>query len=92
MASNEITQGTQYLAFEEAASASGRTSVVTVRAVRSGAVLGELRWFGRWRQYTLFPAEDTVWNADCLWAIEEKLRSLNSLQRIRNKPSPEPTR
>jgi hypothetical protein len=29
-------------------------------------VLGEIKWFGRFRQYAFFPANDTVFNPACL--------------------------
>jgi len=47
-------------------SASGKTKVWEIRAVAGGAVLGKVKWFGRWRQYVFAPAANTVWNPDCL--------------------------
>lgn len=55
--------------------ASGKTQVWDIRAAGErgassgssvGDLLGEVRWFGRWRQYAFFPVSDTVWNSDCL--------------------------
>ena len=34
-----------------------------------GEVLGKVKWFGRWRQYTFHPAETTVFNNGCLGDI-----------------------
>lgn len=45
---------------------SGKTQVWAIRSTRDGAVLGEVRWFGRWRQYALFPAPGTVFNTGCM--------------------------
>ena len=44
----------------------GKTKVYSVDSVSQGGRLGVIRWFGRWRQYTLEPEPDTVWNKDCL--------------------------
>ena len=34
--------------------------------VASGATLGEIKWYGAWRQYCFFPARDTVFSAGCM--------------------------
>lgn len=31
-----------------------------------GLILGQIKWFPRWRKYSFFPANDTVWEQDCL--------------------------
>jgi hypothetical protein len=31
-----------------------------------GIVLGQIKWFGRWRTYALYPSPDTVFEDDCL--------------------------
>lgn len=51
----------------------GKTSVWAVHSTRSGDRLGLIRWFGRWRQYTLEPIDGTVWNKDCLREIADFL-------------------
>lgn len=33
---------------------------------KTGNVLGDIKWFGRWRQYTFFPHPDTTYNHECL--------------------------
>ena len=47
-------------------SASGKTGIWRVYAVAGSVALGEVRWFGRWRQYVFAPGDGTVWNPDCL--------------------------
>lgn len=49
-------------------SPSGKTDIWEIRSVATGGaeLLGEVRWYGRWRQYVLHPADDTIWNPDCL--------------------------
>lgn len=45
---------------------SGKTRVWDVVTEDGGAVLGEVRWFGRWRKYSFFPKPDTIYEATCL--------------------------
>jgi hypothetical protein len=61
----------EYLTFQlsEEPRPGRKTSVYEVIAVRSGDVLGEIRWFGRWRQYTFWPTPGTTFNPSCLRAI-----------------------
>lgn len=65
-----------YLRFNEYDSASGKTKIVNVYSARSGDKLGEIRWFGRWRQYAFFPGEGTIWNPECMKEICEKISTL----------------
>jgi len=55
-----------------------RTSVWDVRSTHSNEVLGQIRWFGRWRQYAMFPAPNTIWNHDCLRSVEDFIKMLMS--------------
>lgn len=56
----------RYLTFERLNLANRRTSVWSVKSKQSGATLGVVQWFGRWRQYAFFPARDTVYNPQCM--------------------------
>ncbi len=56
----------EYLELVHDTSPSGKTAVVGVFSARHGDKLGEIRWFGRWRQYAFYPAPDTIWNPACL--------------------------
>lgn len=63
---------TTYLAFVPAGqSASKKTEVWSVCSRRQGDELGQVRWFGRWRQYSFFPGPETTFNAECLRDIAE---------------------
>ena len=42
-------------------------------------VLAEIRWYGLWRKYALFPKAETVWEETCLlelslWMADETAR------------------
>lgn len=42
-----------------------------VIARKNDAVLGEIKWYGRWRQYAFFPVMGSVFNPDCMRRICE---------------------
>ncbi len=65
-----------YLDFLEGASATGKTKIVTVLSKNHGDTLGQIRWFGRWRQYAFFPANDTVFNPGCMQDICDEIERL----------------
>ena len=52
----------------------GKTKVFYVFA-ENNAVLGEIRWFGRWRQYSFFP-NNSVFEKQCLQDIVDFLKEL----------------
>ena len=44
---------------------------------RSGAELGDVRWYGAWRQYCYFPtAQAAVYSAGCLRDIDQFIAAL----------------
>lgn len=69
-----------------------KTRKIAVCSIKGG-LLGDIKWFGRWRQYAFFPSHDTVWNPDCLKDIcdvidllkkerSEKTKKLRSMKQI----------
>ena len=56
-----------------------KTVVVAVRNT-SGQHLGEIRWYGAWRQYTFSPTQEAplVFNNRCLEDIVNVINSLNA--------------
>lgn len=70
-----------------------KTSVWSCRNNKSGDELGEVKWWGRWRQYCFFPCwpshslpGEIVFNASCLDDIAAFVRSLSRKPRPRPKP------
>ncbi len=61
---------------EEPIPAGRKTRVWAVRT-NYGDVLGHVRWFGRWRQYTFDPAVGTTFNRDCLIDLAAFLSDVN---------------
>lgn len=53
-----------------------KTKIFKVRSKLHGSYLGGIQWYGRWRQYAFFPAEETVFNSGCLDDILQFIRKL----------------
>lgn len=58
----------EYLEFVEIYD-TGKTKVWSVRSKSSGNELALISWYGPWRQYTMRPEPDTIWNTSCLTDI-----------------------
>ncbi len=49
-----------------------KTNEWHIHSANSGEVLGEVKWYGAWRQYCFFPhGFDTVFNHACLRDLAE---------------------
>lgn len=59
----------KYIYFEEIETAR-KTQTWWVKNKRSEIVLGEIKWYGPWRQYCFFPSSLTIFNRDCLSTID----------------------
>ncbi len=53
-----------------------KTKVIAVESKHSGTMLGEIKWFARWRQYAFFPGRETVFNVECLNDIITHIKGL----------------
>lgn len=58
-----------------------KTCTVYVHSRRHGDLLGVIKWYGAWRQYAFFPEAGTVWNPDCLDAVNGCIRGLMAERR-----------
>jgi hypothetical protein len=56
---------TKFLVFQEVPS-DRKTSVWRITSLRRGALLGTIKWYGPWRQYTFWPEPHTTFNRSCL--------------------------
>lgn len=66
----------EYLSFEEDDHYEGKTKRIVVVSKHHLNILGEIKWYGPWRQYTFFPEEATVWNTQCLEDIQDEIKRL----------------
>lgn len=66
----------EYLIFRRRSVASGKTKLFIVKAERTNAYLGSIKWYGPWRQYAFVPRPDTVFNHGCLHDINVVLKAL----------------
>ncbi|RPJ00147.1 MAG: hypothetical protein EHM36_15050 [Deltaproteobacteria bacterium] len=54
----------------------GKTDVWNVISKTRGTVLGQIKWFGAWRQYCFWPSPDTLFNTECMADISKVIREL----------------
>jgi hypothetical protein len=55
-----------------------KTLLVLVNSARTGDPLGEIKWYGPWRQYCFFPLENTIFNNGCLDEISTKCGAMTN--------------
>ena len=53
-----------------------KTKVIEVISMRTGECLGFIKWFSRWKQYTFFPEDGTIFNVECLNDIQSYIKGL----------------
>ncbi len=66
----------KYLTAEPMNSQGRKTEVWRVLG-EDGVPIGQVKWYGPWRQYTFHPASDTVFHRGCLEDIAAFLKDLN---------------
>lgn len=66
----------KYLNFVDTTPEGRKTRIIEVRSKSSGDLLGTIKWFGRWRQYTFFPEPETTFNTDCMASISGAVMGL----------------
>jgi hypothetical protein len=73
----------KYLIFEDnhLMSKGKKTKVILVISKSKDWVLGEIRWYGSWRQYAFFPYPETIWNTECMKDVQECIARLMAERR-----------
>jgi len=66
----------EYLNFEEDDHYPGKTKLIVVVSKRTSEPLGQIKWYGAWRQYTFWPMGDTIWNKRCMLDIINHINKL----------------
>ena len=72
---------TEYLRFIDKESKQ-ITKIIGVVNIHHDEEIGEIKWFGKWRQYCFYPSDNTIWNRSCL---EEVYRVIIELMEERKK-------
>jgi hypothetical protein len=75
----------RYLEFDRVGY-TGKTDVWNVLSRSTGFVLGQIKWFGRWRQYCFFPTPKSVFNPKCMEDICKLIKELMALRGNHEKP------
>ncbi len=66
----------EYIKFRELPNPGKSTQVFDCLNKKSGTVIGMVLWYGAWRQYCFFPADQTVFSAGCLADTQKFIRQL----------------
>ena len=86
-----ITIPGKWVEFVEAGH-TGKTVICNVVAKEGGAVLGQIKWFGRWRRYAFFPHSDTIYEVTCLTDIAAFLNALMAVRKAARQATAEEAR
>lgn len=72
-----------YLTFQDMTPEGRLTRLVEVIAVRSGDLLGTIKWYGPWRQYVFAPEPECVFNVGCMATIQRNVQVMNDIRKGR---------
>lgn len=66
-----------YLRFNEEPLISPKiTKTYSVVSKQSFDILGEVKWFGRWRAYCFYPTSETIFDRKCMQEITDFINQL----------------
>lgn len=77
----EIKRRGKYIEFAQIVMEKRKTKVEEVKT-KEGDVIGIIKWYGRWRQYSFFPKPNTVFEKTCLADITDELKRLKEEWRL----------
>ena len=66
----------QYMEFNKVGGIIGKTEIWNVLSKSSGFIIGQIKWYGPWRQYCFFPSPFSVFNPECLSHIINFIKEL----------------
>lgn len=82
--SNNWFKGFHIYIRELGVSKSGKTLIWGV-VTENNEILGQVKWFGRWRKYAFFPKSNTLYEQDCLRDIADFCEDRTKLHRLKKK-------
>jgi hypothetical protein len=62
-----------------------KTNLYQVHANADNFLLGEIKWFGRWRKYVFEPAANTIYEETCMRDISQFIEEETATQRANAK-------
>lgn len=65
----------KYITFDIVGS-TAQTDVINILSISSQFILGQIRWYGPWRQYCFMPSARSVFNRTCMGEIVDKINEL----------------
>ncbi len=69
-----MTEESKWIRFQLADKQNPKTKIWNVITKEDNFILGQIKWFGIWRQYAFFPVSDTVYEKICLNDISNFLK------------------
>lgn len=66
----------EYLEFQRIELPNRKTPIVVIWSKSSNALLGEIKWYGPWRQFCFYPEEATIFNIGCMDDIKKVITLL----------------
>lgn len=64
---------------------STKTKIFMVYAKQDDSVIGQVRWYAPWRQYSFQPMEGTVFERQCLLDITRFIQNLMNERKLQKK-------
>jgi len=71
----------KYIEFDKVGD-TGKTEIWNVLSISSGFVLGQIRWYGAWRQYCFYPSGNSIFNIECMRQIQAEIKTLMDSRRL----------
>lgn len=70
----------KYMEFDKVGD-TGKTEIWNVLSKRTEYILGQIKWFGHWRQYCFWPSPHSVFNVGCMDDIKKFINELMEKRR-----------
>ena len=65
----------KYMEFDKVGD-TGKTEIWNILSKSSSFILGQVKWYGPWRQYCFFPSPNSVFNPTCMLNINAFIKEL----------------
>lgn len=66
----------KWITIEETTFGDKKTKTFFILSKENRDVLGSIKWYGAWRKYSFFPADNTLFESQCMMDIVEFMNSL----------------